>query len=104
MAETNAEKTGARIEAKGESNVIFVGKKPVMNYVLAVTMQLNISKEVIIKSRGQAISRAVDTAEIVRNRFMPEAKIKSITISTEEVKREDGTTMNVSAMEITLGK
>lgn len=113
MAETKPEakavaktetRTEAKNEARGESNVVFVGKKPVMNYVLAVTMQLNSSKEVVIKSRGQAISRAVDTAEIVRNRFMPEAKIKSITISTEEVKREDGTTMNVSAMEITLKK
>jgi DNA-binding protein len=94
----------ALAETKAEDNVVFVGKKPVMSYVLAVTTQLNSSKEVIIKSRGQAISRAVDTAEIVRNRFMPEVKVKSITIDTEEVKRDDGTTMNVSSMEITLQK
>ncbi|MFQ5816072.1 MAG: DNA-binding protein Alba [Candidatus Hydrothermarchaeaceae archaeon] len=91
-------------EAKAEDNVVFVGRKPVMSYVLAVTTVLSASKEVIIKSRGQAISRAVDTAEIVRNRFMPEVKIKDITIDTEEVKRDDGTTMNVSSMEITLRK
>jgi DNA-binding protein len=87
-----------------EDNVVYVGSKPVMNYVLAVTTQLNNSKEVVLKSRGQAISRAVDAAEIVRNRFMPGVKIKSINISTEELTREDGTTMNVSAMEITLTK
>lgn len=91
-------------EAKAEDNVVFVGRKPVMSYVLAVTTVLSASKEVIIKSRGQAISRAVDTAEIVRNRFMPEVKIKDIMIDTEEVKRDDGTTMNVSSMEITLRK
>jgi DNA-binding protein len=87
-----------------EDNVVYVGSKPVMNYVLAVTTQLNNSKEVVLKSRGQAISRAVDAAEIVRNRFMPGVKVKNINISTEELTREDGTTMNVSAMEITLSK
>jgi DNA-binding protein len=87
-----------------EDNVVYVGNKPVMNYVLAVTTQLSRAGEVVLKSRGQAISRAVDAAEIVRNRFMPGVKIKNINISTEELTREDGTTMNVSAMEITLAK
>ncbi len=91
-------------DAKADDNIVYVGRKPVMSYVLAVTTQLNASNEVVLKSRGQAISRAVDTAEIVRNRFMPEVKVKSIIIDTEEVKREDGTAMNVSSMEITLTK
>jgi len=92
------------VQAKADDNVVYVGKKPVMSYVLAVTTQLNASTEVIIKARGQAISRAVDTAEIVRKRFMPEVKVKGISIDTEEVKREDGSPMNVSSMEITLKK
>jgi len=87
-----------------DENVVYVGNKPVMNYVLAITTQLSNSKKVVIKSRGKAISRAVDAAEIVRNRFMPEVKIDDITIGTESLTREDGTTMNVSAMEITLSK
>ncbi len=91
-------------EKKADDNVIYIGKKPVMNYVLAVTTQFGNGNEVIIKARGQAISRAVDTAEIVRNRFMTEVKLKKIDIMTEELNREDGSTMNVSAMEITLTK
>jgi DNA-binding protein len=87
-----------------DDNVVFVGSKPVMNYVLAVTTQFNKADEVILKSRGQAISRAVDAAEIVRNRFMTDVNIKDILISTEELTREDGSMMNVSAMEITLTK
>ncbi len=87
-----------------DDNVVFVGNKPVMNYVLAVTTQLGMADEVILKSRGQAINRAVDAAEIVRNRFMPGIKIKDISISTEALTREDGSKMNVSAMEITLSK
>lgn len=87
-----------------EDNVVYVGNKPVMNYVLAVTTQLSNANEVVIKSRGRAISRAVDAAEIVRNRFMPGAKYKKVHITTEPLTREDGTTANVSAMEITLTK
>jgi len=91
-------------EKKADDNVIYVGKKPVMNYVLAVTTQFGNGNEVIIKARGQSISRAVDTAEIVRNRFMTDVKIKNLEILTEQVTREDGSSMNVSAMEITLIK
>ena len=48
-----------------ENNTIFVGSKPVMNYVLAVvTLFNNGSDSVLIRARGKAISRAVDTAEI----------------------------------------
>ncbi len=88
----------------GDDNVVYIGNKSVMNYVLAVTTQLNTSNEVTIKARGQAISRAVDTAEIVRNRFMPEVKVRDIQIGTETITREDGSTINVSSMEITLSK
>ena len=54
-----------------------------MSYVLAVVTQFqgSGSDEVIIKARGRAISTAVDTAEIVRNRFIKDAKIKDIKIN-----------------------
>ncbi len=85
-------------------NEIYVGKKPVMNYVLAVVTQFNQgAKEVHIKARGKAISKAVDVAEIVRNRFVSDAKVKEITIGTEEVQGENGTT-KVSAIDIVLAK
>jgi len=75
-----------------------------MNYVLAVVTQFSIGKseEVIIKARGRAISRAVDVAEIVRRRFLPNLEITQITTSTEEISRDDGSTAAVSSMEITL--
>jgi len=86
------------------SNTVFVGNKPVLNYVLAcITLFRGNEKEVIIKARGRAISRAVDVAEIIRSRFMPDVKIKKITIGTEEVSsREENRMTNVSTMEITL--
>lgn len=88
-----------------EDNTVFVGKKPIMNYVLAVVTQFNSgSDEVVIKARGRAISRAVDVAEIVRNRFISEAKLKGIEIGTEAITSEEGQSTNVSSIEITIGK
>jgi DNA-binding protein len=88
-----------------DGNVIYIGKKSVMGYVLAVVTQFNHGeKEVFIKARGKAISRAVDVAEIVRNRFLPDAKIDNILTKTEELDSEDGTKSKVSAIEIKLVK
>lgn len=90
---------------KIDDNVIFVGRKPSMAYVLGVITQFNEgNKEVHIKARGKAISRAVDVAEIVRRRFVNDATIKSIDIGTEVRELEDKTKINVSSIEIVLGK
>lgn len=88
-----------------EENIVYIGNKPVMNYVLAVVTQMNSRvTEVILKARGRAISRAVDVAEIVRNRFISDVDVKSIDISTEEIVGNEGTSSNVSAIEIRLSK
>ena len=90
---------------ESEENVIYVGTKPPMSYVLAVVTQFNSgSTEVVIKARGRAISRAVDAAEITRNRFVTDAKIKEIRIGTEAITNEEGRTSNVSSIEIALTK
>jgi DNA-binding protein len=83
-------------------NTVYVGNKPVMNYVLAVVTQFsNGADEVAIKARGKAISRAVDTAEIALNRFLQDITKKEIRISTEEIETDAGRT-NVSSIEIVL--
>lgn len=89
-----------------EENVVFVGKKGTMSYVLAVVTQMNQqgSSEVLIKARGKAISRAVDVAEIVKNKFITDAKTKEIKIATEEITTEEGNPLKLSAIEIKLGK
>lgn len=85
-----------------DDNTLFIGNKPVMNYVLAVVTQFNGgAREVIIKARGKAISRAVDTTEIAINRFLPNIEKKSIITFTEELDSENGKT-NVSCIEIIL--
>ena len=87
-----------------QDDVVFVGNKPVMNYVLAVVTQFNSGAEdVKIMARGRAISRAVDVAEVSRSRFLPDVTVKGISISTEVLNTDRGET-NVSAIEIALGK
>lgn len=86
-------------------NTVFIGKKSPMDYVLAVITQFNRgSNEVVIKSRGQSISRSVDVAEITRRKFLPNVVVSNIEIGTEELQRNDGTKSNVSTMAITLLK
>jgi DNA-binding protein len=85
-----------------KDNTVFVGNKPVMNYVLAVVTQFNNgASEVAIKARGKAISRAVDTAEIALNRFLENVSKKEILTSTEIIDTDSGKT-NVSSIEIVL--
>ena len=104
MAEETTEEGTAKEKRRTDENVIYVGSKPPMSYVLAVVTQFNTtgSDEVVIKARGRAISRAVDAAEITRNRFVTDAEIKDIKIGTESITNEEGRTSNVSSIEIIL--
>ena len=82
-----------------------IGKKPIMNYVLAcITFFHGGAKEVNIKARGKAISRAIDVAEVVRRRFLPDVKVKSIGIGTDQIQPldEGAQQTNVSSIQITL--
>lgn len=88
-----------------DSNVVFIGKKPAMSYVLACVTQFNDGKpEVILRARGRAISHAVDVAEIVKNKFVTDSGIKNVSIGTEQVNAEGGEKLNVSSIEIVLAK
>lgn len=88
-----------------EENTIFIGKKPTMNYVLAVVSQFNGGcNDVCIKARGRAISRAVDVSEIVKNRFIRDAAYKDVKIETEVLPGQDGADANVSSIEISLAR
>jgi len=94
-------------KANKEQNVVYVGNKPPMNYVMAVITAFNMSngEEVTLKARGRAISTAVDVAEITRNRFFKDAEVYAISIGTEEITpKEGGNPRNVSTMEISLRK
>ncbi|MBU1120294.1 MAG: DNA-binding protein Alba [archaeon] len=93
------------INEKSNENTVFIGKKGTMAYVLAVVTQINSgASEVMIKARGRAISRAVDVAEIVKNKFVTDLKIARIGVSTEEITTQEGNPLKVSAIEIQMKK
>lgn len=102
-----------------EENVVLVGRKALMNYVLSVnTMAMRGAKKIVLKARGRAISRAVDIEEMVLRRFLPEWEMESVNFDTQqqtidfmkdretgkETKLAEPRTRNVSTIEIVLSK
>ena len=111
MAEKIAEKQEIKQETRPDvkrvrkdDNIVFVGKKPAMSYVIAVITQFSQgAKEVHVKARGRSISRAVDVAEVVKSRFMQDVK-RDVSIDTEEIIDENKNKINVSTINITIAK
>ncbi|MEM0198906.1 MAG: DNA-binding protein Alba [Desulfurococcaceae archaeon] len=85
-------------------NTVLVGKKPVMNYVIAIlTLVHQGVKEVNVKARGRAISKAVDAVEIIRNRFLPgKVDVEKIEIGSQTLTNPQGREARVSIIEIKL--
>ena len=96
------------IEMAEKSGIVFIGNKMPMDYVLAIITGLSASnaKEITLKARGQAITTAVDAAEITRNRFLKDLKVSKIAIGTEEMPAREGENRSrmVSTIEIVLTK
>ncbi len=87
------------------TNAVLIGKKPIMNYVLAcITLFHGGAKEVNVKARGKAICRAIDVVEVVRRKFIQDVKVKKIGIGTQQMapREEGGSPSNVSTIEIWL--
>lgn len=88
-----------------DENVIFIGRKPVMNYVLVINTRMTKGlDEITIKARGKSISKAVDVAEIVTNKFIPDANDDQIKIFTERLIKPNGVISNVSTIEIIISR
>ncbi len=92
--------------SRKNDNTVYVGIKPINAYILACVTQFNEGHdEIMIKARGRAISRAVDVAEILRNKFMPNSvELMDVVISTEKIEDSERGASNVSAIEIQLRK
>ncbi len=88
-----------------DDNTVFIGNKSLVNYIKSVLIQFNKrnASEVIIKSRGKFISKAVDVAEIVKRTLEKKGvHVKDIKISSEHFETE-GKRTTISTMEIVLG-
>ena len=82
--QTPEELPPARAREQRDPDTVYVGRKPVMSYVLAaVTLFNNGSPQVKLKARGRAISRAVDVEEIIKNRFFNDLKLTGFEVNTD---------------------
>jgi len=100
-----AKEEAAKSSIQASEDTVLIGKKTIMNYVLAcLTFLSSGAKKIVVKARGRAISRAVDTVELLRRAFAKDLQVKDINIGTEEVVRPEGQKTNVSTIEITLVK
>lgn len=87
-----------------QENLVRVGKKPVMNYVVAcVTLFNSGADEVVLRARGQSINNAVDIVERLK-KFQANLQVRNICIGSEDVTRPDGTRASISTIEISLKK
>jgi DNA-binding protein len=108
--ETVAEepKKTAKKPVEKKPDVVFIGNKPPMSYVMAVMTALSSGAitEITLKARGRAITTAVDVAEITSNRFIKDLTVTSVGIGTEEMPAREGDnrSRNVSIIEIKLAK
>jgi DNA-binding protein len=92
-------------EEQADDNIVYVGSKPAMSYVLAVVTQFSEGNETVhVKARGKAISRAVDVAEIVKSKFEEDATVEDIAIDTDQIETDEGDELNVSSIQIDLEK
>lgn len=99
-----------KIENKEKDNKIYVGIKPFMNYVTAITIQFQKQnqEEVFVIARGKFISKAIDAIEVAKRTFLKDDKIKitdvKIGSNAFEKREQPGKKIYVSTIEIKLIK
>src|SRR5881409_2422413 len=84
--------------------IVRIGQKPTMNYVVACVTLFNTGvPEVMVRARGQSITKAVEVVDMLRRAFLKNVQIESVDIGTEQIKRNDGSIASLSTIEIMLG-
>ncbi len=69
--------------AAREENVVIIGKKSIPDYVLDVILKFNEGiDEVVIKGRGQMISKAVDVYNALKSRLGDSLELVSVNIDS----------------------
>ena len=82
---------------------IYVGSKPVLNYVTAIITAFQRSPSINVLARGRAISSAVDVVEVTKRSFLKNMAVQDIKIGTEKM-GDIGDLRNVSTIHIKLEK
>ena len=88
---------------KPKRDLVIMGVKPVMNYVVACITLFNDGNETVrIRARGKHINKAVDTVELLRRVFLRDLVVRKTRIDTDLLVRDDGNEAKVSVIEIVI--
>lgn len=87
------------------TNLVVVGVKPTMNYVVACLTLFNAgAPEILVRARGRHISKAVDAVEMLKRVFLKDVVVEDVTLGTEVLTDRSGRESSVSTLEIKLAK
>jgi len=96
---------GVIFMASSGGNLVRVGRKPLINYVVACVTLFNSGlEEVTVRARGRTIQKAVDTVGMLRRAFLKELTVKSVDIGSEDIRQRNGREKSISTIEINLSK
>ncbi len=88
---------------KPKRDLVIMGVKPIMNYVVACITLFNDGNETVrIRARGKHINKAVDTVELLRRVFLRDLVVRKTRIGTDLLIRDDGNEAKVSIIEIVI--
>ena len=88
-----------------QGNMIRIGKKPMLSYVVACVTLFNSGKsELMIRARGRSIPKAVDTVEMLKHSFFKGLFVKSVEIGSEDIRSYNGQGISISIIEIIIAK
>jgi DNA-binding protein len=86
------------------TDLVVVGRKPVMRYALAVLTSFNKgSTEVVVRGRGRAVAKCVDVVNTLRRSFYRDLKVEDVRLGTDQLQLGDRT-VNVSFIEIRISR
>ncbi|MFW5846773.1 MAG: RNA-binding protein [Nanoarchaeota archaeon] len=102
--EKNQEIQSSKEPENQDTKSVYIGKKPFLNYIINSKKKFTSDglDEIVIKSRGKLINRAVDLAEVLKKNppAGQDIKIEKIEIGSEMFKNDKGKEINVSTIEI----
>jgi len=88
---------------KTKRDLVIMGVKPIMNYVVACMTLFNDGNETVrIRARGKHINKAVDTVQLLRRIFLRDLVVRKTKIGTDLLIRDDGNEAKVSIIEIVI--
>jgi DNA-binding protein len=93
------------MDEKPKRDLVIMGVKPIMNYVVACMTLFNDGNETVrIRARGKHINKAVDTVQLLKRVFLRDLVVRKTKIDTDILIRDDGNEAKVSTIEIIIAQ